>query len=452
MKSLLLSITFTIMALLTAIPARANEPAAASRAFTSKDPAVVKALGLVDAGKFTEAEALLAGGTGEEQIRDRSEAWEIIRRIRFEYSLEPPELLTKLQKTIPDVTAEDVEAWAKESKARYRMIDGKKFYFRREPQNIFLFSSEAKKRRAHAGRAPAEPKWQLLDHLKTIADEADQTGKVEVQPVLHKFKETLTLRSNAPGLKAGSLVRVWLPYPQEYRQQQNVKLLRASPEPKVIAPNAIEGNPVTGGAQRTVYMEQRVEDPTKPVQFKLSFEYTSYAYYPKLEEAKVQALPAGWNGANLSERAPHIVFTPEIRAQVAIVTGTETNALVKARKIFHWVSANIPWNAEDEYCIIPSLAVKGFTARRGDCGVQNTVFITMCRVAGIPARWQSGYETEAGRELGHARLGGNVYRAVGLAAGRCVVWREKIQRPARGGLLLRAPGQLPDDCESGLGP
>ena len=27
---------------------------------------------------------------------------------------------------------------------------------------------------------------------------------------------------------------------------------------------------------------------------------------------------------------------------------------------------------------------------RGDCGVQALTFITMCRIAGIPARWQSG--------------------------------------------------------------
>jgi transglutaminase-like putative cysteine protease len=94
---------------------------------------------------------------------------------------------------------------------------------------------------------------------------------------------------------------------------------------------------------------------------------------------------------------PHIVFTPEIRKQVASIIGKETNALAQARKIFRWVSANVPWNGEDEYCIIPSLAVKGFTARRGDCGVQNTVFVTLCRIAGIPARWQSGFETKPGQ-------------------------------------------------------
>jgi transglutaminase-like putative cysteine protease len=195
-------------------------------------------------------------------------------------------------------------------------------------------------------------------------------------------------------------VRAWLPYPQEYRQQRDVRLISALPEPKLVAPSAVDGNPVTGGAQRTVYFEQRVADATKPVEFKLVFDYTSFAYYPKLDETKVQPLPPDWNGACLNERPPHIVFTPGIRDEVAGIIGPETNALAKARKIFHWVSANIPWNAEDEYCIIPSFVIKAFTARRGDCGLQNTMFITMCRIAGVPARWQSGYETKPGPNWG----------------------------------------------------
>ncbi|MEJ0088557.1 MAG: transglutaminase-like domain-containing protein [Limisphaerales bacterium] len=158
----------------------------------------------------------------------------------------------------------------------------------------------------------------------------------------------------------------------------------------------MDGNPAGGAPQRTIYFEQRITNPTKPIEFKLVFDYTASAYYPKLDEAKVQPLPADWNGACLGERLPHIVFTPEIRKEVADIIGAETNSLAKARKIFRWVSANVPWNAEDEYCIIPSFAIKGFTARRGDCGVQNTVFVTMCRIAGIPARWQSGFGTKPG--------------------------------------------------------
>ena len=34
--------------------------------------------------------------------------------------------------------------------------------------------------------------------------------------------------------------------------------------------------------------------------------------------------------------------------------------------------------------------------RRGDCGLQALLFITLCRIAGIPARWQSGLDAKPG--------------------------------------------------------
>jgi len=390
--------TYQWLDLLLEVRASAAEPSGASLAFTMKDSVVTQALELMNSGKFSAAETFLAANTNkisEEQFQTRSEALEIIRRTRYEYSLDADALLAKVKEIVPDATAAEVARWASESKARFRMIDGKKFFFRREPRNIFLFCKDAADHATRAGNPPTtESKTRNHDHLAAIIAEAERTGAVEVQPVHHKVTHTITIRSNTLGVKAGSLVRAWLPFAQEYRQQKKVKLISASPEPKLISPNDVDGNPVTGGAQRSIYFEQRVEAPAKPIEFKVVFDYTFYAYYPQLDVAKVQPLPADWNGANLGERPPHIVFTPEIRQQVNEIIGSETNSLAKVQKIFHWVSDNVPWCAEDEYCIIPSLALKGFTARQGDCGVQNTVFITMCRIAGIPARWQSGFETK----------------------------------------------------------
>ncbi len=395
--ALLLPAGLALILLASRLAAWAGEPPAASAAFTSKDPVVLQALGLMKSGKFQKAEALLGSAATQgdaEARRARAETLEILRRTRLEYSLDADGLLAKVRKSVPDATARDVERWAKESRARYRVIDGRRLYFRREPQNIFLFSEVARARRARAGNAPREPRWKLTDHLRAVVEEAEQTGQTEVKPVRHHVTFTLTVRPHTPGVQAGSRVRVWLPFPQEYRQQRDVRLISASTEPKLIAPNAVEGNPVGGAAQRTVYFEETVTDPAQPLTFQEDFAYTSYAYYPRLDEAKVQPLPADWNGACLGERPPHIVFTPALRRQASRIVGRETNPLAKARKIFRWVSANIRWNAEDEYGIIPSFAVKGITAGRGDCGVQGTVFITLCRIADIPARWQSGWETK----------------------------------------------------------
>jgi transglutaminase-like putative cysteine protease len=373
------------------------EPPASSLAFISRDWVVLKARDLMGQGKFSDAEKLLqANGTKgtKQELEARQQLAELIRRTRYEYSVSPEELVRKVQETVPDATPREVEAWASKSKVRFRMIDGGKFYFNGEPKNIFLFSEDARVRQAKAGHGKKPPEWQLTNHLASIIAEAERTGQVEVMPIRHRLTHTVTIQPGNPDIKTGSLVRVWLPYPQEYRQQRDVKLISATPEPKTIAPSAREGNPVASAPQRTIYFEQTVKDPSQPLQFKEVVEYISYAYYPKLEEAKVESLRPDWNGAYLDERLPHIAFTPGIKKKAQDIVGGETNALVKAKKIFRWVSANIPWNSEDEYCTIPSFAVKGFEASRGDCGIQNTLFITLCRVAGIPARWQSGYETK----------------------------------------------------------
>jgi len=381
----------------------AGEPPAASLAFTSDDPVVRHARELLNAGRFEEAEDLLAQ---EDQhasaavLRARGEMIEIIRRIRREYSLDADGLLDKVRESVPNATAAEVAAWAKESRVRFKIIDGSKLYFRRAPKNLFRFSAAAKQRLAAAGNAPEESNSTLIDHLAAVINEAERTGAVEVQPVRHRLTHTLTIPSGNPSIRTGSVVRVWLPFPQEYRQQRDVRLVSASPEPRLIAPNGVDGNPASGGAQRTIYFEQTVANPDEPLVFQEVVEYTSYAYHPKLDESRVQPLPADWGNAYLEQRPPHIVFTPEIRKEVATIIGSQTNSLAKALRIFRWVSANVPWNAEDEYCTIPSFAVRGFTARRGDCGIQSTVFITMCRIAGIPARWQSGFETKPGDKWG----------------------------------------------------
>jgi hypothetical protein len=197
MKPLMLlpaGLLLTITASLS--PVFAAEPTGAAAAFTSRDPVGLKAMDLVKSGKFQQAETLLraADGPGEaEARRARHETLDIIRRTRFEYSLDDAGLLAKVRQSVPDATAREVQRWAKASSARYRMIDGQKLYFRREPSNLFLFCDEAKQRRAQAGNAPPEPKWKLTGHLQAIVDEAEKTGAVEIQPVRHRLSYTVTL-------------------------------------------------------------------------------------------------------------------------------------------------------------------------------------------------------------------------------------------------------------------
>src|SRR5690606_38846493 len=97
----------------------------------------------------------------------------------------------------------------------------------------------------------------------------------EVYPVQHEVTYELTVSPSHPRIREGATVRCWLPFPKEYRQQKNVKLVSSSPEGAVIAPNDQH--------QRTIYFERKIEDVSEPLEFKAQFQFTTSAYVPQLD-------------------------------------------------------------------------------------------------------------------------------------------------------------------------
>ena len=377
-------------------------PEGASAFWTMPAGVLQKARELVERGSLADAEALLASvpDTGSAELtRACREGREIIRRIRLDYGLSLDELLQRVGKTLPAVTAEDLERWRQAGQVQYRVLDGRLGYWQREPANLWKLCDEAKRRLAVAeGRDPDQPgppaagERKLIEHLHKVVSEARRTGRAEVEPVRHTIRYALTVRANRPGAHPGAVVRCWLAFPQEYRQQGDVRLLRTSPAGQVIAPASPAG-PDDCSHQRTIYFEQRMIDPSQPVQFVAEYEYVSFAYYPALDDSKVRPSDRDHLAIYLQERPPHIRFTPEIRSVVEQIVAGEANPLGRARRIFQWFGRNIRYAYEDEYSTIPSFCEKVFRLRRGDCGVQAMLFITMCRLAGVPARWQSGWTT-----------------------------------------------------------
>lgn len=377
-------------------------PTGALLGWTSPDPVVVQAREHVQAGRLAETEKLLQDSPAGDPLatQARREMLEIIRRIRIEYALDQASLLAKLKRSLPDVTADELTAWREAGQVRARTLDGQVRYFRSEPSNMFRFCPPARERLAArdpsmtpaAGDARATSK--LREHLAAVIAAARKSGQPEVLPVTHRVKYRLTVLPNLPGAKAGALVRCWLPFPQEYRQQKDIKLLHTSPVERFVAPTAVDGFPMRGSPQRTVYLERKIDDPSKPVVFEEEFEYTSYAYYPQIREREARELSPGFDPIYLAERPPHIVFTPEIRELAKQIVGHETNPLTKLRKIYRYLDTHVKWGPEEEYSIIPCFCMKPFTTGQGDCGLQSTLLITLCRAVGVPARWQSGWETK----------------------------------------------------------
>ncbi len=421
-----------------ALADEASSPGAAAL-WASESPTIVRVRALLDRGDFAQAEDLLRYDTSltfDADRRARDESLETIRRVRREYNQTEGELVEKVRKSIDDFTAEDLRRLVNEGHVTHRMIDGGVRYFRREPGVMFRFCDEVKRRRdewdarrkAEGGEGGAaralmdedRANQNLNNHLAEVAA-AGRAAAVAGEPAIvlprrFRVRYTLTVKpaseqTDTARMREGSQLRVWLPFPQEYRQQTDAELVSASiggqPYEPVIAPNATNfaGPGAIGGAtQRTAYFQTTVTDPEKPVVFEEIFEYTMAGHYPVITAENTRELTGDERAAfahYLAERPPHVAFNPELVSLTKQLIGDEINPYLKARAIFDWWDANIRWMPELEYATIPSFANICMQRKRGDCGVQAVTLMSMMRVAGIPARWQSGFTTTPGKENLH---------------------------------------------------
>lgn len=381
--------TFIIRSTLFVIVATILAQAVAVRTASAEvDPKISV---LIDEGKFADAEKLLRQQIVDPSAPITSEAaiqLEVLRRTRQDFPLSDKDVVSQLKESIPDVTQQDLDRWREAGDLQARTIDGEHRYFRNAVGNLFRFSEDARgRRKTDAGSAK---KFDLTSHIEKLVKLAESAESPEIFPVKHHVRYELVVNKGNPRLKAGAKVRAWLPFPQEYRQQQEVKLIRSDPPHKSLSEN--------GAPHRAIYFEDSVTNPDKPPRFVAEFEFVTSAYCPKLDPDKVQPYDTQSDVYQqyTAERPPHIVFSPEVKRLAQEIVGNETNPLQKARRVFHWVSENIPWCSEMEYSIIPNIPEKALKARRGDCGVQGLTFITLCRAAGVPARWQSGWQTKPG--------------------------------------------------------
>ena len=187
---------------------------------------------------------------------------EILRRIRLDYSLTAERVLEQLRESIPDVTAEEIDGWRKQGVLQHRIIDGEVRYFNRAAGTLFR-ACPAVKARCRTRVAPAGVRFDLPKHLAQLVAEAEWSGQTQIHPVKHRVRYTLRVKEGHPRLSNGAQGRCWLPFPQEYRQQVQVKPLSGEPGPAVVSP--------CGHPHRTVYFELQFTHSLRTDYFLLSW-------------------------------------------------------------------------------------------------------------------------------------------------------------------------------------
>jgi transglutaminase-like putative cysteine protease len=345
--------------------------------------AVSAVIAQVDSGDFAGAEAAIATALPTASPLDARVLQyqrERMRRIRLDFDQDASAVEARVRKQIPDLTSDEFARWDGQGLFERMDIDGRRLYFNRTASNLFRISAEARARRADPRPFVESPLESANPHHREVVALARMQQATSVAP--HRMRITQSLVVDADAVPAGEPVRAWLPYPRAIPGQQDaIAFVSSEPAAHKIAPEST--------LQRTVYLEKPAQAGAK-TEFAVTYELTLSARHFDVDAGKVAAVDVTPDLAPfVAERAPHVVFTDDLRAFSRQVVGDETNPWRIAQKLYAAVD-RIPWAGAREYSTISNISDYALHAGHADCGQQTLLFITLLRLNGIPARWQSG--------------------------------------------------------------
>lgn len=342
---------------------------------------------------------------------------EVISRLPGQYPYSWEEALGIMVKNIRDFSREEFQELWEDNAMDWIYIQGKVHF------HTLFFQNLVKTREWLCSRLLfpelAGTRQENIAFLnRTIA--AMKAGK----GISRRFCVRTTLELKESARRPGERIKVYLPIPVEYAQVRDVRLLHARTEVDgswrdvkifhIPSENDGETHICRGkedkgfaawaapahAPQRTVCF---VGEYQRESRFQIEYSYQVDMPYIDLYRQSEQETPAkqrlcGWFPQNaedfpehyLGEQLPHIHFTPYLRALAAEIVGKETKPLKKAQKIYDYLTTHVMYSFVREYFLIAELVDYTASGWKGDCGLQALLFITLCRIAGIPARWQSG--------------------------------------------------------------
>lgn len=358
--------------------------------------------------------AAIALMTAACQSGEKGYDWEadLRHRLNVDFCKTREQVKAHIQKYIPEVTEEQIDKWTKEGTLESMVIDGQTMYFDRTAANLFRVDPECKsiKDNAEGKTIPGQfmdfsgkANESLLDAIFEAGD-----SHAVAHPVKMKVKYTLSVDADA--VPAGETIRCWLPFPRsDVQRQTEVRMVNVNSDTYSISDASFQ--------HTTVYMEKTVEEG-KPTVFEEEFEFCSSAEYFPLSSQYVAEAAARALGVSESEklsgtegyydtsselyrkytgeRESHIIFSERMRSLAAELTGELSNPYDKARRIFTWINDNFPWAGAREYSTIACIPEYVLNIGHGDCGQVTLLFCTLCRICGIPARFQSGWTMQPG--------------------------------------------------------
>lgn len=132
-------------------------------------------------------------------------------------------------------------------------------------------------------------------------------------------------------IKEGKQIKVHIPIPAKSKQLSDIKIINTVPEAKNINDEDYK--------QRTVYFEENITDNNR--EFSVEYSYKSTVNYVELKPEEVSDIQPDFE---INELPPHIMFTPYIRELCKEIVKDEKNPLIKAKKIYEFVTTKVKYS------------------------------------------------------------------------------------------------------------
>lgn len=298
---------------------------------------------------------------------------EILKRLPGDYIYTFDQAVERCQKYLSDFTAEELSELQDKNDVEWIFMNGDVCFKSNFLENLIGCYPEYAARCTDPNKLDKPERKAMLDEQIAKMIETGKAG--------YHYKMRASVKVDPEKARVGTQVKVHLPLPIEYAQIKNVKVLSYSEADKVTVsgPDAL---------QRTICFEDTLKKADS--EYFVEYEFDNISTYVNPDPDKVSsAQPKFYT----DEQLPHIRFTPYIKALTKEIVGEETNPLKKARMIYDYVTSHVKYSYMPNYFTILDLVEYIAVGGKGDCGIQALMFITLCRCAGVPARWQSGIYT-----------------------------------------------------------
>ncbi len=307
-----------------------------------------------------------------------------------DYNVTANDLLARFRETYPDMQMQHIDALIASGHADYILRAGIPYFQRAAYSNLMNQCGELLRR-------IKEPDY--VSTPKKFGPNAVISGMKKNGSLSRRFRVRMSIKpAEVHEDQIGKTIRVHLPFPAPSLSQSEIKLLDSSHPVKLKK-----------AEQTTAYIETEYRPDDE---YWVEYSYVNTAVYHDLTtaDAKRQAAEHAADPMPdellpyIMEQYPHIRFTPYMIALAEEIAGKETNPLKLARRIYDWVTEHVRYSYMRSYFALENIPEFAVLHGRGDCGVQALVFITLCRILSIPAKWESGHGVHD-RGYGKASIG-----------------------------------------------